>query len=195
MYHTYKVTSAPSSEPITLSEAKAQLRVESDFNDDDTWITSAITVVREQVEALTNRALMPQSFELAIAKFEDKIELPKPPFSSLTSVKYYDEDDVLQTLASSYYLVNDFAEPATINKKTEQTYPSVYDRPDAVRIAFSAGYADAASVPTSIKQAMLMLLTDLYDNRSATTSSFSTVKVEWTPAVLNLLSTTKAFLY
>jgi uncharacterized phiE125 gp8 family phage protein len=171
------------------------LRVESDMTDDDTWITSAITVVREQVEALTNRALMPQSFELAIGEFKDEIQLPKPPFGALTSVKYYDEDDVLQTLASSYYLVNDFAEPATINKKTDQTYPSVYDRPDAVRIAFSAGYADADSVPTSIKQAMLMLLTDLYDNRSASTSSFSTVKVEWTPAVLNLLSTSKAILY
>ncbi len=195
MYHTYKVTSAPASEPITLAEAKAQLRVESDMNDDDTWITSAITVVREQVEALTNRALMPQSFELAIEEFADEIQLPKPPFSSLTSVKYYDEDDVLQTLASSYYLVNDFAEPATITKKTNQTYPSTFDRPDAVRIAFSAGYADADSVPTSIKQAMLMLLTDLYDNRSASTSSFSTVKVEWTPAVLNLLSTSKAILY
>lgn len=195
IYHTYKQTSAPASEPITLAEAKAQLRVESDFTDDDTWITTAITVVREKVEALTNRALMPQSFELAIEGFEDEIQLPKPPFTSLTSIQYYDEDEVLQTLASSYYLVNDFAEPAIITKKTDQTYPSTFDRPDAVRIAFSAGYADAASVPASIKQAMLMLLTDLYDNRSASTSQQSSVVVNWTPAVLNLLSTSKAILY
>lgn len=195
MYHTYKQTSAPASEPITLAEAKAQLRVESDFTDDDTWITTAITVVREQVEALTNRALLPQSFELALDGFEDEIQLPKPPFSSLTSIQYYDEDETLQTLASSYYLVNDFAEPAVVTKKTNQTYPSTFDRPDAVRIAFSAGYADADSVPTSIKQAMLMLLTDLYDNRSATTNHASSVDVKWTPAILNLLSTSKAVLY
>ncbi len=194
-YHSYKITTAPTSEPITLTEAKTQLRVESDFTEDDTWITSAITVVREQVEALTNRALMPQTLELAVDKFEDSIALPKPPFSSLTSIKYYDEDNVLQTLSSAYYLVNDFVEPAEVVKKNEQTYPAVYNRPDAIRIEFVVGYADAASVPSSIKQAMLMLLTDLYDNRSASTSQFSTVVVKWTPAVLNLLSTSKTQLY
>ncbi len=195
IYHTYKQTVAPTSEPITLAEAKAQLRVESDFTDDDTWINTAITVVREQVEALTNRALMPQTFELAIDGFSDEIQIPKPPFSSLTSIKYYDEDNVLQTLASSYYLVNDFSEPAIIARKTDQTYPGTYDRLDAVRIVFVAGYADASSVPTSIKQAMLMLLTDLYDNRSASTNQASSVVVNWTPAVLNLLSTSKSVLY
>ena len=195
IYYSYKTTTGPSSEPITLSEAKAQLRVESDFTDDDTWITTAITVVREQVEAFTNRALMPQSFELAVSEFSDEIELPKPPYSSLSSIQYYDLDNALQTLASSYYLVNDYTEPAEIAKKTDQTYPDTYDRPDAVRIAFSSGYADAASVPSSIKQAMLMLLTDLYDNRSASSSHLNTVKIDWTPAVLNLLSTNKAILY
>jgi uncharacterized phiE125 gp8 family phage protein len=195
MYHSYKITTAPTSEPITLAEAKAQLRVESDFSDDDTWITTAITVVREQVEALTNRALMPQSLELAIGEFEDVMQLPKPPFTSLTSIQYYDEDNSIQTLASSVYTLNDFVDPAEIALAYEQTWPTVYDRPDAIRIAFDTGYADAASVPASVKQAMLMLLTDLYDNRSASTSNFNTVKVNWTPAVLNLLSTTKAFLY
>ena len=194
-YHSYKTTTGPASEPITLLEAKTQLRVESDETDDDVWITSAITVVREQVESLTNRALMPQSLELAIGEFDSTIALPKPPFSSLTSIEYYDEDNVLQTLSSDYYLVNDFVEPAEVVKKNDQTYPAVYNRPDAIRIKFATGYADAASVPSSIKQAMLMLLTDLYDNRSATSSQMSTVVVKWTPAVLNLLSTSKTQLY
>lgn len=195
MYHSYKITTPPSTEPITLAEAKAQLRVESDFTDDDVWITSAITVVREQVEALTNRALMPQSLELAISEFEDVMQLPKPPFTSLASIQYYDEDNSIQTLASTVYTLNDFVEPAEIALAYEQTWPTVYDRPDAIRIAFSAGYANEAAVPASIKQAMLMLLTDLYDNRSSSTSNFNTVRVNWTPAILNLLSTTKEFLY
>ena len=194
-YHSYKITTGPASEPITLLEAKTQLRVESDETDDDVWITSAITVVREQVESLTNRALMPQSLELAIGEFDSTIALPKPPFSSLTSIEYYDEDNALQTLSSDYYLVNDFVEPAEVVKKNDQTYPAVYNRPDAIRIKFATGYTDAASVPSSIKQAMLMLLTDLYDNRSATSSQMSTVVVKWTPAVLNLLSTSKTQLY
>lgn len=195
MNHTYKITTAPTSEPITLAEAKAQLRIESDFTDDDTWLTTALKLVREQVESLTNRSIMPQTMELALAKFEDAIELPRPPYTSLTSITYYDVDNAQQTLASSEYLINDFAEPAYVVKESAITYPGVYDRPDAIRLIFVAGYANAAAVPTSIKQAMLMLLTDLYDNRSATTFGGSTVVVRWTPAILNLLSTSKTHLY
>ena len=195
MYHTYKVTVAPASEPITLTEAKAQLRVEADETADDTWITTALTIVREQVEALTNRSLMPQTLELAISNFQDVIQLPKPPYTSLTSITYYDEDNVSQTLSSALYLVNDFVEPAEVTKESAQSYPAVYDRPDAIRLTFVTGYANAAAVPASIKQAMLMLLTDLYDNRSSTTSQFNSTTVKWTPAILNLLSTNKTHLY
>lgn len=195
MYHSYKVTVAPTSEPITLAEAKAQLRIESDETADDTWITTSLTIVREQVEDLLNRSIMPQTLELAISTFEDVIQLPKPPFTSLSSITYYDENNVSQTLSSSLYLVNDFVEPAEVAKKSDQSYPAVYARPDAIRITFVAGYADAAAVPASIKQAMLMLLTDLYDNRSSTTSQFNSVSVKWTPAILNLLSTNKTHLY
>jgi len=195
MNHTYKVTTAPASEPITLAEAKAQLRIESDFTDDDTWLTTALTIVREQVEALTNRSIMPQTMELAISEFEDAIQLPRPPYTSLTSITYYDVDNTQQTLASSEYLVNDFAEPAYVVKESAITYPGVYDRPDAIRLIFVAGYANAAAVPASLKQAMLMLLTDLYDNRSGSTTQFNSVTVKWTPAILNLLATSKSHLY
>jgi uncharacterized phiE125 gp8 family phage protein len=195
MNQNYKITTAPTSEPITLLEAKTQLRIESDLTDDDVWLTTALTIVREQVEALTNRSIMPQTMELALAKFEDVIELPRPPYTSLTSITYYDEDNASQTLSSALYLVNDFVEPAQVVKESAQSYPAVYARPDAIRLTFVAGYANAAAVPTSMKQAMLMLLTDLYDNRSATTFGGSTVVVRWTPAILNLLSTSKAHLY
>lgn len=184
---TYKVITAPTSEPITLAECKTQLRIESSFTDDDTWINDTIQVVREQVEGLINRALMSQTLELALPKFEDVIELPKPPLSSLTSVKYYDEDNSLQTLASTEYLVNDFTEPVNIVKESSKTYPAVYDRPDAIRITFIAGYADAASVPAMVKQAMLMLMTDLYDNRHTQSDKTPT----WTPQILSLLSLNK----
>jgi len=188
---TYKVITAPTSEPITLAECKTQLRVESSFTDDDTWINDTIPVVREQVEGLINRALMNQTLELALPEFKDVIELPKPPLSSLTSVKYYDDDNALQTLASSEYIVNDYDEPTTINKLSTINYPSTFDRPDAVLVRYQAGYPDAASVPAMVKQAMLMIMTDLYDNRSSITNPSFTTKVEWTPQILSLLSLNK----
>ncbi len=62
-----KLRSAPASEPVTLVEAKLHLRV--DFADDDTLITMLIGAAREQAEALCNRALVTQSWDLYLDAF------------------------------------------------------------------------------------------------------------------------------
>lgn len=46
----------PIAEPVTLEEAKTQLRVE--FNEDDTLISSYITAAREWAEGFLNTALV-----------------------------------------------------------------------------------------------------------------------------------------
>ena len=162
----YKVTTAPATEPITLAEAKSQCRIETSFTDDDTWLNTVITVVREQAEDLLNRALISQTITMVSNEFEDVIELPQPPLVSVTSIKYYDSDNAQQTLAASEYQVNNYSEPGEITLASLSAWPEVYERFDAVEIIYVTGYADAAAVPTSIKQGMLMMLTDLYDNRS-----------------------------
>ena len=43
--------------------------------------------------------------------------------------------------------------------------PSLYIRPGAVRITYTAGYEDAAALPVTIKQAILQLVAYLYENR------------------------------
>jgi uncharacterized phiE125 gp8 family phage protein len=162
----YKVTTAPATEPISLSEAKSQCRIESSFTDDDTWLNTAIQVVREQAEGLTNRAIIDQTITMVADGFDGGFEVPQPPLGSVTSITYYDEDNALQTLATSEYQVNNYAEPAIISPAYEATWPATYSRFDAVKVVFQSGYANAAAVPTSLKQGMLMMLTDLYDNRS-----------------------------
>jgi uncharacterized phiE125 gp8 family phage protein len=54
-------------EPITLNEAKAHLRVFG--TDDDGYITSLIAAARQSAESLTDRALLPQTWELALDEF------------------------------------------------------------------------------------------------------------------------------
>ena len=65
----YKVTGAPAKEPVTLTEAKAHLRIEQEIDDEDDYVTALITAAREQVEIYCNRALITQTVQLKTDRF------------------------------------------------------------------------------------------------------------------------------
>ena len=63
-----------------------------------------------------------------------------------------------------------YSEPARLSETYGYSWPSTYDRLNAIEITFLAGYgATAATVPETIKQAILLLLAHYYENREATT--------------------------
>lgn len=167
---TAKVTQtvAPTSEPVTTTEAKSHLRV--DISDDDTLIGSLITAAREYCEIYTGRSFATRTYRADLAGFADEIWLPYGPVISIESVKYYDtaSPSVQQTwAATNYQLFYNVLERAY-----GVSFPSVGVRPDAVQITYRAGYVDGASpevatIPTAIKQAMLLMIGDLYENREA----------------------------
>ena len=98
------ITSEPSSEPVTLTEMKAHLRV--DHSLDDTELNSKISEARKAVEGRTNRAFFTQTRALYFDYFnhaENKILLPGAPVASITSVVYVDVNGDSQTWTSSEY--------------------------------------------------------------------------------------------
>src|SRR5512139_2020471 len=101
-----KLITAPTSEPVTLAEAKAQCRV--DISTDDVLIGNLITAAREYCELHDWRVYMPQTWELYLDDWPktQNIEIPKPPLQSVTSFKYIDEDGVETTLDSGQYFVD-----------------------------------------------------------------------------------------
>ena len=95
-----KVTTEPSVEPATSTEAKLHLKV--DHTDDDTLITIIIQAAREIIEQYTHRSLITQSRTIKLDYFPDReILIPHGPLISITSIKYYDEDEAQQTLSST----------------------------------------------------------------------------------------------
>src|SRR5512139_1421702 len=80
-----KLITAPTSEPVTLAEAKLQCRV--DISTDDTLIGNLITAAREWCEAHDWRVYMPQTWELYLDDWPtlSTVEIPKPPLQSITS--------------------------------------------------------------------------------------------------------------
>lgn len=160
-----KLITAPDSEPVTLTEAKAHLRV--DGTDDDTLISALIVAARQGAEHSTGRALMPQTWELALDEFEDEIDLPNPPLISVTSVKYTDSDGVEQTIDAADYQVDSHSAPARLLPAYGLEWPTSREQANAVLVRYQAGYADAASVPQEIKAWMLLRVGLLYENRES----------------------------
>src|SRR5512139_2288241 len=106
-----KLITAPTVEPVTTAETKSHLRV--DTTADDTLIGTLITAARQDSEEYLNRALVTQTWDLYMDGFPTttKIKVPLPPLQSITSIKYYDEDDVEATMTATDYIVDTVSEP------------------------------------------------------------------------------------
>ncbi len=173
-----KLITAPSTYPVTLAEAKLHCRV--DIADDDTLITALITAATEMAEQKTGRAIMTQTLELTLDAFPEAFELTRVPVQSITSVKYYDTTGTQQTLSDTIYALDaadDFGF-AHISPVYGGTWPTTRDQINAVAVRYVAGYADAASVPQSIKNWILLMVSTMYANRE--TEAYSSRAVSTT---------------
>lgn len=157
---------APAVEPLTTSEAKAHLRV--DHSLDDTEIDTLVKVARGHAEMLLDRAIISQSWKLTLDGFYTVLKPLRGPVQSVTHVKYYDGDNVLQTLASDQYELD--VHGRRIVPAYNVIWPSTYSRIDAVVVTFVCGFGDAADdVPAEVLHAMKLLLAHYYENREAVT--------------------------
>ena len=108
-----KVVSPPAVEPVSLADAKAHLRLDSDA--DDAYVSALITAARERVELFLRRALITRAFEYTLDGFPESpaliyatsvIDLPRPPLQSVESIQYMDSAGNVQTLAPEDYVVD-----------------------------------------------------------------------------------------
>lgn len=158
-------TVAPATTPVSLTEAKAHLRV--DHDDDDTLIGALIDAATAHLDGWTGvlgRAIITQTWRQDFYEFSHKLRLPLHPVASITSVTYYDGDNAQQTLSTDVYELLTDAAGAYVAEKADQTWPGTKDRAAAVSVTFVAGEATA---PAAIKAAILLLIGHLYENREA----------------------------
>lgn len=161
-----EITSAPAAEPLSLTDAKAHLRV--DFTDDDALITAQIKAARRQVEAFTRNALITQTVQWTWDAFPSTLSLPIWPVQSISSVGYTDGAGADQTLAASKYTLIK-SKPRRIGPAYSETWPTTRLHWNAVRVSAVVGYGDAGSdVPEDIMAALKLILAALYENREDT---------------------------
>jgi hypothetical protein len=161
----------------------------------DPLVSSLIVAAREWAEGVTNRALCTQTWQLTLDEFPryaypsyqydpdvyarrhshqthrrhwNEILFPWPNLRSVASIAYVDTAGANQTLdVSTAILVDTASLPGRIVPVYGTSWPLTRCQPNAVTITYTAGYGGASEVPVAIKQAMLLVIGDLYRNRES----------------------------
>ena len=160
---------APTTAPVTISEAKQHLRVMR--NDEDALIGNLIASATRLCETYSGRQLVSATYALQLDDFPGGygiIRLPRTPVQSVSGLTYVDADGTTQTLSTDYYELVTSDTVAMIVLKPGQTWPSVQsDKYGAVTVTFIAGYGAASAVPQAAKSAIKLLLTTMFNVRDA----------------------------
>lgn len=175
-----KVVVPPTTEPISLAEAKAHLRV--DGISQDIEITRWIKSAREWTERYLERFIALQTVELALDGWTDAIRL-NPSYRSMVSLRYLDHDGAEQTIPTSDFIVDDYTEDVWLLPVLHKPWPSVPNSANVIRVRYVAGFP-SGSVPEPMKSAMLLLIGDYSLNREAQSQR----AYNQNQSVMNLLS-------
>lgn len=190
---------APDVEPVTKAEVKIHLRLATTdaeaaaYTTEDDLLNRLITVARTQAEQETGRAFITQTKTLYLDEWPggNEIKIPYPPLQSAT-VTYRLEDDTGYDNTLSTVDVDTVSEPGRIVLQPNESWPSgtLYSE-KPIKIEFDCGYGDADDVPEGIKSAILLRITDLYENRGEVVMGVSVGRI--TDAVDSLLRQYRVF--
>lgn len=176
------LVSAPALEPVLLAEAKEHLRV--DISTDDALITGLLLAAKGEVERLTSRRMITQTWKWTLDRFPevrilvprstDSLKIPLAPISAINSVKTTDRLGVQAIFANINYVEDLVSEPARIVLKDGVTWPDPTDQlqeANGVEVEFVAGYGlTGLVVPEELSLAIKMMTAHFYENRESTTA-------------------------
>jgi uncharacterized phiE125 gp8 family phage protein len=173
-----KVIEEPSTEPVSLEEARLHLGVtayDTDGHPNDSMIQGFISAARTWVEEWTGLSIALKTYELALDEFPDfdEIELPMSPVLDITSVSYVDEDLVEQVISASDIVLDNYQRPAWLLPAVDFEWPATGAVVNAVKVRYRAGFLaipdtdepQGVVIPGAIKSAVLLMLDDFYENR------------------------------
>jgi uncharacterized phiE125 gp8 family phage protein len=134
---------------------------------DDDFLDECITAGRLQAEAFSGWTLIDTVWTLTLDSFPTDFELPHAPLDSVTSIKYYDENNAQQTLAAAYYQVDTLSVLPRIKLNDGYSWPTTYDKMNAVEVIFKTGYGTLTTdVPKNKRMAVMFYAADMYENRT-----------------------------
>lgn len=149
-----EILTAPSSEPVTLAEAKRYARLHTDLTDDDSLVESLIRSARQLLEGRVARCFVTTTLrETRVVPEDGRVRLLRAPIQEILSVEIDGTplDPPLQGISHG---------EATLE---------IGNPGKTVVVEYKAGYGDADDAPETAKIAILLLVVHWFDNRSPVT--------------------------
>lgn len=159
------LTSGPAAEPVTVSEAKAHLRI--DHNAEDVLIASLVLTSRLHIEAALDIALIRQGWRLHLDRWPPGAVVPVPiaPLIAVGAIRVLGADGVPSAVPPLSYAADTTSrQPRIIRVGTSWPVPG--QTVNGIEIDLVAGFGDTAQdVPQPIRQALLLLVAHWYEHR------------------------------
>lgn len=152
----------PTTEPLSLVDAKLFLRVDTDA--DDTLIAALIGAARAHVETRTGTAIGAQSWRMIRDGWPlaPLVQAPIHPLRSIEAVRIYAADGTATTLSPAGFAIIDGG--AAILVPAAAPWPGRSH--GGIEIDVTVGYGTGGqSLPEPLMQAIRLILAHWYDNR------------------------------
>lgn len=164
----YKITTQPTTEPVTVAEAAQQCRLTASDLAADTNLTAElqrlIVAARKYAEGVVGKSLAEKTVTAVCDSFPagNVIELPVSTIKTLTSLSYKNEAGA-STDITNRVIVDDFSFPSRLVLKSSQSWPTetLYEV-NPITIVYVA----ADTTTGNIKAAMLLMIAHWFDNRA-----------------------------
>jgi uncharacterized phiE125 gp8 family phage protein len=159
------MTSPPAAEPVTVADAKAHMRIDTDA--EDVLIGSLLLTSRLHIETALSLALITQSWTMTLDRWPSarQLDLPLAPLRSIDEVRVKDARGDATEVPEQNYLV-DLASrpPRLVWNNCAPPLPGLAAK--GIEIDLTAGFGDTAdTVPAPLKHAILMLAAHWYEHR------------------------------
>lgn len=168
-----RITDQPSSEPVSLAEAKTHLEYTGTAK--NAYIASLIKSARIMCEKYAGLSFMTQERRIKMDVFptnHQPIIVPYGPVQTIDSFTYLNDDGGTTTLVSG----TDFAIDShsgmcrlyALEDGEVDSWPTdIRKYPQAITIDYTAGYDEAINepLPEQIRQAILLQVASMFENR------------------------------
>lgn len=193
MEFRYKRTVAPTTTPISLDEAKDQLReVDTDYDSEITAMISAATEYLDGPFGVLGRCIVSQTWTISTtfpqaAGTNGYIPIRIGYLQSVTSIAYVDSDGNAATVDMATVTVIT-GEDGLLYLKAGASWPETdADTIDPVTITVVVGYPDAggspaedglrANVPESLRYAIKLYVSHMFENRDIVAFGVTVVEI------------------
>jgi uncharacterized phiE125 gp8 family phage protein len=157
---------APATEPVTLDELKAHLRYESAA--EDSLMTRLIATARAHVEAATRRVMITQAWRAYLDRWpaKRKVLLPIAPIAEISEVRVFNDAGEASIIMPTSYSLDAARTPNTLILQAAILAPTAYA--NGIEIDMACGYGNASDVPTPLREAVLRLAVQWFEQRVET---------------------------